>query len=103
MSYFFVTTGLAIFMLIALTIFVDFFKQKAWLQLFIDNGINPMIGYAGFANIIWPILVLSKLEPVIVELTSTNPFMGFLRGLGYTAIVALIVVVFTRFKLFLRT
>jgi hypothetical protein len=103
MSYLFLTAGMAILLLIGLMIIIDVFHRKWFLQLFIDNGVNPMIGYAGFANIIWPILVLSKLEFVIVEMTSTNPFMGFLRGLGYTAIVALIVVVCTRFKLFLRT
>lgn len=103
MSYFFVTTGMAIFMLIGLTIIIDIFQKRWWLQLFIDNGVNPMIGYVGFANIVWPILVLNEWEPVIIEMTSTDPFMGFLRGFGYTAIVALIVVVFTRFKLFLRT
>lgn len=103
MSYFFVTSGMAIFLLIGLTIIIDVFQKRWFLQLFIDNGVNPMIGYAGFANIIWPILVLSKWEPVIVEMTSSNPFMGFLRGFGYTAILALIVVVFTRLKLFLRT
>ncbi|MDB9509667.1 DUF5009 domain-containing protein [Kamptonema animale CS-326] len=103
LSYFFVTTGLAIFMLIALTILVDFFKKKAWLQLFIDNGVNPMIGYAGFANLIWPVLVLSKWEPVIVEMSSTDPIKGFLRGFAYTLTLALIVMVFSRLKLFLRT
>ncbi|MEG4800927.1 DUF5009 domain-containing protein [Microcoleus sp. ARI1-B5] len=103
MSYFFVTTGMAIFLLIGLTIIIDVFHKRWFLQLFIDNGVNPMIGYAGFANIIWPILILSKWEPMIVEMTSTSPFMGFLRGFGYTAILALIVVVCTRLKLFLRT
>ena len=103
MSYLVLTAGMAILLLIGLIIIIDVFQRKWFLQLFIDNGVNPMIGYAGFANIIWPILVLSKLEPVIIELNSTNPFMGFLRGLGYTTILALIVVVCTRFKLFLRT
>jgi predicted acyltransferase len=103
MSYFFVTTGMAIFMLIGLTVIIDVFRKKRWLQLFIDNGLNPMIGYVAFANIIWPILVLTGWEPTIIEMTSTTPLMGFLRGFGYTAIVALIVVMFTRLKLFLRT
>lgn len=103
MSYFFVTTGMAIFWLIGLTIIIDVFQKRWWLQLFIDNGVNPMIGYVGFANIVWPILVLNEWEPAIIEMTSTNPFMGFLRGFGYTSIVALIVMVFTRLKLFLRT
>jgi predicted acyltransferase len=103
MSYFFVTTGMAIFMLIGLTVIIDVFHQKRWLQLFVDNGLNPMIGYAGFANIIWPVLVLTGWETAIIEMTSTDPFMGFVRGFGYTAILALIVVMFARLKLFLRT
>ena len=103
MSYFFVTNGMAIFLLIGLTIIIDVFQRKSWLQLFIDNGVNPMIGYVGFANIVWPILVLNKWEPAIIEMTATDPFMGFLRGFGYTTIVALIVMGFTRLKLFLRT
>jgi predicted acyltransferase len=103
MSYFFVTTGMAIFLLIGLTVIMDVFQKKRFLQLFVDNGLNPMIGYAGFANIVWPIVVLTGWEPAIIEMTATDPFMGFLRGFGYTAIVALIVVVFTRLKLFLRT
>ena len=103
MSYFFVTTGMAIFLLMELTIIIDVFQRKSWLQLFIDNGVNPMIGYVGFANIVWPILVLNKWEPAIIEMTATDPFMGFLRGFGYTTIVALIVMGFTRLKLFLRT
>jgi hypothetical protein len=82
---------------------MDVFQKKRFLQLFVDNGLNPMIGYAGFANIVWPIVVLTGWEPAIIEMTATDPFMGFLRGFGYTAIVALIVVVFTRLKLFLRT
>ena len=103
MSYFFVTVGLAIFMLIALTILVDYFKKKAWVQLFIDNGVNPMIGYAGFANIIWPILVLNQWESQIIKITGNDPIGGFVRGFIYTMIVALIVMIFTRLKLFLRT
>lgn len=103
MSYFFVTTGLSILLLIALTVFIDIFKQKIWVQLFIDNGINPMIGYVGFANIIWPILVLNEWEPVIIEMTSTEPLKGFLRGVSYTLVLACIVSLFTRLKLFLRT
>lgn len=103
MSYLFLTAGMAILLLIGLTIIIDVFPKKLFLQLFIDNGVNPMTGYAGFANIIWPSRVLTGWESVIIEMTATNPFMGFLRGLGSTAIVALIVVVFTRLKLFLRT
>jgi len=102
MSYFFTTTGMAIFILILLIILIDVFKKQSWLQLLIDNGMNPMIAYVAFANVLWPILVLTEWNDQINEMTST-PVTGFLRGLTYTLIIACFVSLFTRLKLFLRT
>lgn len=102
LSYYFVTTGMAILLLITLTIIIDIFSQKVWLQLLIDNGLNPMIAYMGFANLLWPVLVLTGCEPLILEITST-PEKGLLRGLVYTLTLGCIVSFFSRFKLFLRT
>jgi len=102
MSYFFVTTGMALFILIVFTIIIDILNQQKWVQLLIDNGQNPMIAYVGFANLLWPILVLTQLEPIIIAHTQT-PLLGFLKGLVYTLIVACIVSLFTRLKLFWRT
>ncbi|PSB28788.1 DUF5009 domain-containing protein [Chlorogloea sp. CCALA 695] len=102
LSYYFVTTGMAILLLIALTIIIDIFSQKVWLQLLIDNGLNPMIAYMGFANLLGPILVLTGWNPLILEMTST-PEKGFLRGLVYTLTLGCIVSFFSRFKLFLKT
>ncbi|MBV8885250.1 MAG: DUF5009 domain-containing protein [Chroococcidiopsidaceae cyanobacterium CP_BM_RX_35] len=101
-SYFFVTAGMALFILIAFTVMIDILNQQKWTKLLIDNGQNPMIAYVGFANLLWPILALTQLEPIIVEHTRT-PIFGFLKGLVYTAIVALVVSFFTRMKLFWRT
>lgn len=101
-SYFFVTAGMALFILIAFTIIIDILNQQKWVQLLIDNGQNPMIAYVGFANLLWPILALTQLDPIIVEHTHT-PILGFLKGLVYTTIVALVVSLFTRMKLFWRT
>jgi hypothetical protein len=61
-----------------------------------------MIGYVGFANLLWPILALTGWENRIIKYTQT-PVMGFLKGLAYTLIVALVVSLFTRLKLFWRT
>lgn len=101
-SYFFVTAGMALFILIAFTVIIDILNQQKWVQLLIDNGQNPMIAYVGFANLLWPILALTQIEPIIIEHTHT-PILGFLKGLVYTTIVALIVSLFTRMKLFWRT
>ncbi|MCP2732155.1 DUF5009 domain-containing protein [Limnofasciculus baicalensis] len=101
-SYFFVTTGMAILLLIAFAIIIDVFKKRGWMALLIDNGMNPLIGYMGFANLIWPILGLNDWEKPIIDITST-PVTGFLRGVFYTLIVASIASLLTRLKLFLRT
>ncbi|HEX9971049.1 MAG TPA: DUF5009 domain-containing protein, partial [bacterium] len=102
LSYYFITTGLSIFLLIALTIVIDIFKKKRWLQILIDNGQNPMIAYVGFANFIWPVLALTGMEKVVLSITPT-PWLGFLRGVIYTYVLALIVSFFTRRRIFWRT
>lgn len=102
MSYYFITTGLSIFLLIAFTVLIDIFKKKRWLNILIDNGQNPMIAYVGFANFIWPVLALTGLEKVFLAITPT-PWLGFVRGLFYTFVLALMVSLFTRRKIFWRT
>lgn len=102
LSYYFITTGLSIFLLIVFTIVIDMLKKKRWLQILIDNGQNPMIAYVGFANFIWPVLALTGLEKVVLSITPA-PWLGFLRGVIYTFLLALMVSFFTRRKLFWRT
>ncbi len=101
-SYFFVTTGLAIFLMIAFTIVIDIFNKKRWLQLLIDNGQNPMIAYAGIQNLILPLLALTMLDQLLQSITPT-PWLGFLRGLFMTLVLALAVSFFARRKIFWRT
>ncbi len=102
MSYYFVTAGMAFLMLIAFTIIIDVLNQQKWVQLLIDNGQNPMIAYVGFANLLWPILMLTGIDGLIAENTKT-PLPGFLKGLIYTLVIAYVVSLFTRLKLFWRT
>ncbi|WP_374790702.1 MULTISPECIES: DUF5009 domain-containing protein [Aerosakkonema] len=101
-SYYFVTVGMAFFILIIFTIIIDIFKYQKNLQILIDNGQNPMIAYVGFANLVWPILVLTKIDGWVIENTKT-PWLGFLKGILYTFIVAYIVRIFTKNKIFWRT
>ena len=102
LSYYFITTAIAFFMLIAFTVIIDILKKPKYLQLLIDNGQNPMIAYVGFANLLWPILSLTELEPWILEYTKT-PLTGFLKGVIYTLPIACMVSIFTKCKLFWRT
>ncbi|NMG06687.1 DUF5009 domain-containing protein [Brasilonema sp. UFV-L1] len=101
LSYYFVTTAIALFLLITFTIFLDIFKQQKFFQSLIDNGQNPMIAYVAFANLLLPILRLTHIEPLILKFTQT-PLTGFLKGVFYTLIIACLVSLFTKLKLFWR-
>ena len=103
MSYYLVTSGLSIFLLIAFTIFEALFKRPFWLKLLAGNGQNPMIAYVGFANFLWPILALSGLATLIDQLTCASPWLGFIKGLLYTATVALGVYWLSKHKIFWKT
>lgn len=101
-SYYFVTVAIALFLLIVFTILREWLGQPLWLQLLMDNGQNPMIAYVAFANLLWPLLQITGLETVILAHTET-PLMGVVKGVLYTASIALITSLFTRLKLFWRT
>jgi predicted acyltransferase len=102
MSYYFVTSGLACFMLIAFTIFIDIFKKQKWVQILIDNGQNPMIAYAGITNLMPPLLALTGISTFIGSL-HLSPWLGVLWAVIVITMLALIVSFFTKKKIFWRT
>ena len=102
LSYYFVTSGLAICTLIAFSILIDVFQQKRWLRLLIDNGQNPMIAYAGINNFIIPVLALTGGATLLNEF-ATTPWRGFCKGAVITLLMALAVSFLTRRKIFWRT
>lgn len=102
MSYYFITSGLAICVLILFILLVDVLSRKRWVQLLIDNGQNPMIAYAGINNLILPLLALSGLDTLLSRLT-VSPWLGFVRGAIITLLLALSVSLFTKLKVFWRT
>ncbi|GMU88285.1 MAG: DUF5009 domain-containing protein [Chlorobiota bacterium] len=102
MSYYFLTSGLALFFIIFSSIIIDFFSKRAWMGLLIDSGQNPMIAYAGGGNLITPILGLLGIEALMGEYFTT-PFLGFLKGLIVTLALAYIVKLFTKYKVFWRS
>jgi hypothetical protein len=102
LSYYFVTSGLAICTIIFFSIIIDVFKKKKWVQLLIDNGQNPMIAYAGVNNFIIPILSLTGLMKLL-NMMAITPWLGFLKGLIITILLALFVSLCTRLKIFWRT
>lgn len=102
LSYYFVTSGLAICVFIGFSILIDVYSQKRWLRLLIDNGQNPMIAYAGINNFITPVLVLVGGDKLLTQF-ATTPGRGFWKGAIITLLMALTVSFLTRRKIFWRT
>ena len=102
LSYYFITSGLAICALIGFSILIDVFGKRRWLQLLIDNGQNPMIAYAGINNFITPVLALIGVDKLLDSFAST-PWRGFVKGAIITLLMALTVSFLTRRKIFWRT
>lgn len=102
LSYYFITSGLAICVFIGFSILIDVFQQKRWLRLLIDNGQNPMIAYAGINNFITPVLALTGGAALLTDF-ATSPWRGFCKGAIITLLMALTVSFLTRRKIFWRT
>lgn len=94
-SYHFVTTGLTIHILVIFMILLDMYKKRRWLPLLAENGQNPMIAYVGMMNFIYPVVGLTMLD-IATNKYFADPWMGFLRGLMYTIILAWLVAKLTR-------
>lgn len=102
LSYYFVTSGLAICVFIAFSILMDVFRQRRWFGLLIDNGQNPMIAYAGINNFTIPVLSLTG-AMAILDRFVTSPWRGFWKGVFITLFTAVVVSLLTRRKVFWRT
>ncbi len=102
LSYYFVTTGLSIFLLMIFTILIDLLDKQKWMNILIHNGQNPMIAYAGISNLIPPILGITYLGSLL-NLMVITPWLGFVKGMIITLLLGYIVSLFTKEKIFLRT
>jgi predicted acyltransferase len=102
LSYYFLTTGLAIFCYIFLSTLIDYFKQRKIFGLIISSGQNPMIAYVAGSLFWMPVLELTNLSSVL-NLPLVNPWLGFLKGIIFTFLVAVTAAFFTSKKLFWRT
>ncbi|MFA6617575.1 MAG: DUF5009 domain-containing protein [Candidatus Neomarinimicrobiota bacterium] len=103
LSYYFLTSGLAYYMLVFFTIMIDIFKKKNIFKILIQNGQNPMIAYVGMMNLLVPLLYISFIFPWLKNISMPYPWLGFLLACVQTLGLAFIVGFFTRNKLFWRT
>ena len=101
-SYYFVTTGTAIWFLVPLMIWIDLLRGTRVLSLLVRNGQNPMIAYAGMQNFVLPVLTLTGIHGYLLSVTG-DPWLGVLRAIGYTVILALLVSWLTRRRIFWRS
>lgn len=101
-SYYFVTSGLAFFGVLFLSIVFDYYKYTKATQFLVLSGQNPMIAYVANALVVMPLLTLTTLTDYF-EIFNQGPFMGFLKGVLLTALSVGITVFFSKIKWFWRT
>jgi predicted acyltransferase len=101
-SYYFVTSGLAFFMLIGFSgLALGKFGSSInnYLSL---NGRNPMVAYIAGNLLLQPILHITHAN-VLFDSMNINPVLGFLKGVLFTGIVSLITILFTKRGWFWKT
>ncbi|GMU87112.1 MAG: DUF5009 domain-containing protein [Ignavibacteriales bacterium] len=102
MSYYFLTSGLAIMMLIGFSLLFTNLHLTRYFSLLIDSGKNPMLAYAAGTNLLTPLVMLTGIQPLLIELLP-GMWPGVVRGIILTLILAIMVMFFTRKNLFWRT
>jgi len=102
LSYYFVTAGLAYFLLTALLILTTCFKIERPFSLLAYSGQNPMIAYVSMANLILPTFALIDLQPLLNR-AFHSPWMGVLLGALETLLLAILVSLLSQRKIFWRT
>jgi predicted acyltransferase len=101
-SYYFVTSGLACFLMVTFNSLSLTAWGKAINRMLATNGQNPMVAYVAGNLLVLPLLHLSGMHQYWQQMNS-NAWMGFIKGLLFTGLVAIITALFTRKKWFWKT
>ncbi len=101
-SYYFVTTGLAFFMLILFSIAQEVPIGKTVIRYLSLNGKNPMLAYVAGALLLTPLLYFTQTQSLLNQLNQ-DAFSGFLKGLIFTLGVSLITILCTKKRWFWKT
>ncbi|MCX8019644.1 MAG: DUF5009 domain-containing protein [Chitinophagaceae bacterium] len=88
-SYYFVTSGLAFFMLVLFTELACFPAVKKIIYYLSVNGKNPMVAYVAGNLLLLPLLSLTGLKPYWDALNA-NAFQGLMKGILFTGAVSVI-------------
>ena len=101
-SYYFVTSGLAFFMLIGFY-GLQLLRSSGSVTYYLSlNGRNPMVAYVAGNLLLLPLLHLTG-GITLLESMNGNAWVGFLKGVVFTGIVSLITIFFTQRKWFWKT
>lgn len=103
MSYFFITTGLAVMALLFFSVVIDYFGNKRIFRYIIESGQNPMVAYVAGTFVVLPLLIFSQLMPFINQLHEVTPWFGLFKGLIITSGTVAITVFTVRKKWFWKT
>lgn len=101
-SYYFVTSGLAFFMLMGFWGLTGSRRGSSLNNYLSLNGRNPMVAYVAGNLLLTPVLHLTGAVRFFDSLNG-NAWTGFLKGVLFTGIVSLITVFFTKRKWFWKT
>jgi Domain of unknown function (DUF5009) len=101
-SYYFVTTGLAVFLLLSFYGWQHTRTGAAVNGYLAANGQNPMVAYVAGSLLLTPLLHVTGTQSYF-DLLNANAFSGFMKGVIFTGIVSLITLAFTRNKWFWKT
>lgn len=93
-SFFFVTGGLATFVLIAALALELRFGIR--FRLLEASGANPMFAYTASSYLITPLATLTTLSVWIEKFATLTPWCGFLRGVLFALLVMAVTYPFTR-------
>ncbi len=101
-SYFLLTTGLAFFALVGLSVLIDVAKRDRWIRTTTELGQNPILGYILTTNLVPAIFGLIAANEFAAKQTD-NPWLQSIVAFIETLVVAYAAAWFTRRKVFLRT
>ena len=101
-SYYFVTSGLAFFVLLCFDVLAKRTYFSAITTYFSLNGKNAMVAYVAGNLVVLPLLQFSYTKP-FWDAMNQNFFMGLMKGLVFTAVVSLLTIFFVRRKWFWKT
>lgn len=104
MSYYFVTSAMSLYLLAALTVWIDVQGWRQWWSWgwVIANGQNPMIAYAGIRTVLPLLVSVTGGEATAVKYLN-HPWLRFVWSCVKTGALAAITAVFTAARVFWRT